>query len=208
MKLNITPAHFVELTKKGYSLDQIVMLQFINEGFDFAEVCKESVKLTGMYHSLIRKALLSETENKITTIGQELIQFVNSKTAEKIIKRKPANTEFDLWWQTYPGTNSFEYKGRKFSGDRSLRVGKDECRLKFDKILIQGEYTATQLIDALSFEILQKKESSIKTGTNKLTFMQNSLTYLNQKSYDGFIELLSKGETIKESEDKYDGVNL
>jgi len=208
MKLNITAEHLAEIIKKGYSLDQIAMVQFISEGFDFKSLCENNVKLAGIHQSLIRKALISETDEKVTTIGQELIQYLNTKLATKIIKRKPANTEFDLWWQTYPGTNSFEYKGKKFSGDRSLRVGKDECKLKFDKILIQGEYTATQLIDALSFEILQKKESSIKTGTNKLTFMQNSLTYLNQKSYDGFIELLSKGETIKQSEDKYDGINL
>jgi len=47
-----------------------------------------------------------------------------------------------------------------------LEIGKDECRLKFDKIILEGEYTAAQLISALNYELLQKKESSVATNSN------------------------------------------
>jgi hypothetical protein len=71
--------------------------------------------------------------------------------------------------------------------------------LKFDKILLEGEYTAADLIAALKFDVEQKKENSVKLGTNKLTYMQNSLTYLNQRSYEPFIELIKEGAKIDEA---------
>jgi hypothetical protein len=80
-----------------------------------------------------------------------------------------------------------------------LRQNKDECRLRFDKILLEGEYTAAELIEALKFDVLQKKESSVKSGTNRLTYMQNSLTYLNQRSYEPFIELIKEGVQIEQA---------
>ena len=73
---------------------------------------------------------------------------------------------------------------------------KDDCRLKFDKIILEGDYTATQLIAALNYEITQKKENSISSNSNRLTFMQGSSVYLNQRSYEPFIELINEGATL------------
>jgi hypothetical protein len=77
--------------------------------------------------------------------------------------------------------------------------------LKFDKILLEGDYTAAQLIEALKYEILQKKEASVTTNTNRLTFMQGSAVYLNQRSFEAYIELINEGGTIEESPDKPEG---
>jgi hypothetical protein len=79
-------------------------------------------------------------------------------------------------------------------------VKKEECKAKIDKILEEGDYTIDEIIEALEFEVLQKKENSIKTKTNKLTYMQNSFTYLNQRTFEPFIELIKEGETIKEEQ--------
>lgn len=106
---------------------------------------------------------------------------------------------FEQWWKVYPGTDTFSHKGMEFSGNRGLRVNKDECKIKFDKIVNEGEYTAEELIEALKFDVLQKKENSVKTKANKVTYMQNSLTYLNQRSFEPFIELIKEGQLIKES---------
>jgi hypothetical protein len=154
------------------------------------------MRIAAVYQALIRKGLITENDDKLTTIGKDLLEFLNAKSGAKIIKRKPATTDFEEWWKIYPGTDSFEYKGKKFTGTRAIRKGKDECRLKFDKILLEGEYTATQLIAALNYEILQKKESSLATGTNRMTFMQNSVTYLNQRAYEAYIELINEGAKV------------
>ena len=67
--------------------------------------------------------------------------------------------------QTY---DKFEYKGRSFPATRALRANKDECRTKFNKILLEGDYTSEQLVEALKYDVQSKKDNSVSTGTNKL----------------------------------------
>lgn len=205
MKLNVTPEQFEELIKRSYNLDIVYLLKLIDEQYDVTPLCKDSMRIAAVYQALIRKGLITETDDKVTILGKDLLEFLNVKSSARTIKRRPATTDFEEWWKIYPGTDSFEYKGRKFTGTRAIRKGKDECRLKFDKIMLEGEYTATQLIDALNYEILQKKESSIQTQSNRMTFMQNSVTYLNQRAYEPYIELINSGEEIKESQQKPTG---
>lgn len=165
----------------------------------------ENVKIKGIIKMLEVKGLISG--NKTTIQGKELITFVNTKQPSKLIKKKIPNEQFDEFWLAFPGTDTFEHKGRKFVGSRSLRTSKDECKLLFNKIIGEGEYTAIQLVEALKYDVLQKKEQSYKQGANKLTFMQNSATYLRQRSWEPFIELIkdNKQETIKQD---FDGVNI
>jgi len=198
MNLKITPYHFEELIKKSYSLDVIYLLKLIEQQMDVQPLCERSMKISALYQTLIRKGLISTSDEKITTEGIELLRFIETKEATKIIKRKPDTIQFEEWWKVYPGTDTFTHKGKKFTGNRGLRQNKDECRLRFDKILLEGEYTAAELIEALEFDVLQKKENSVKTGTNRLSYMQNSLTYLNQRSYEPFIELIKEGGKVIE----------
>lgn len=123
---------------------------------------------------------------------------METPSVTKLERRKDTSTEFDDWWKAYPGTDTFTHKGKSFKGVRTLRQNKEECKLKFNKILLEGEYTGKQLTDALLYDVLQKKESSVANKTNKLTYMQNSLTYLNQRTFEPIIELL--GADIKEEQ--------
>lgn len=196
MKLNVTPEQFEELIKRGYNLDTIFLLKLIDEQYDVSFLCEGSMKIASVYQSLVRKALITDVDEKLTLLGRDLLEFMNAKSDTKIVRRKPATTDFEEWWKTYPGTDSFEYKGKKFTGTRATRKGKDECRLKFDKIILEGEYTAAQLIAALNYELLQKKESSVATNSNRMTFMQNSVTYLNQRAFEAYIELINDGAKV------------
>lgn len=194
MKLNVTPENFAEIVKQGYSMDNVYMLMLIDAGYDVDAMCGDSVRLSTIKQTLLRKALISE-EGHLTVIGQGLLALAGSITAKKLVKRKPATSEFEEWWAKFPGTDNFEWKGKKFTGSRALRASKPDCQVKFDKILIEGEYTAQQLIAALEYEVYQKKEQSVKLGENKLKYMHNSLTYLNQRDFEPFIELVGKLET-------------
>jgi hypothetical protein len=205
MKLHITPQQFEELIKRSYNLDIIYLLKLIEEQYDISPLYKDSMKVASLYQSLIRKGLITDTDEKLTVLGKDLLEFVGAQGGKKIIKRKPATTDFEEWYKSYPGTDSFEYKGKTFKGTRAIRKGKDECRLKFDKILLEGDYTAEQLIAALKYEVLQKKESSLETNTNKITFMQNSVTYLNQRSFEAYIELINEGNQVEVAPDKPEG---
>lgn len=205
MKLHITPQQFEELIKRSYNLDIIYLLKLIEEQYDITPLYKDSMKVASLYQSLIRKGLITDTDEKLTVLGKDLLEFVGAQGGKKIIKRKPATTDFEEWYKSYPGTDSFEYKGKTFKGTRAIRKGKDECRLKFDKILLEGDYTAEQLIAALKYEVTQKKESSIETNSNRLTFMQNSVTYLNQRSFEAYIELINEGNQVEVAPDKPEG---
>jgi len=197
MKLDITYFHFEELLKKGYSLDVVFLLKLIEENYDVRALRDDNIKIEALYQTLVRKGLI--TEKGLTLTGKELLKFINIKEPTvRIQKKVDITSEFEEWWKAFPGTDNFTHKGKKFSGDRTLRKTKEDCQLKFDKILEEGEYTAKDLIDSLNLDVLQKKENSVKTGTNKLTYMQNSLTYLNQRSFEPFIDLLKEGYVVED----------
>jgi hypothetical protein len=178
----------------------------VEDGSDVDSLC-EAPKLKMLYQTVRRKGLLSEA-NKVTILGKELLAFLNEEKETKLPKKKKTDSDFDKWWSVYPGTDTFTYKSQSFTGTRSMRAKKEECKVKFNNILAEGDYTANELLAALEYEILQKKENSIKTKTNRLTFMQNSLTYLNQRSFEPFIELIREGKTIKESAEPLKGMDI
>ncbi len=196
MHLEINLHHFEEIIKKGYSLDIIYLLKLVEEQVDLSSIVNNSARIAALHQSLIRKGLISDNDERLTIMGKELLSFIKTEGEVKIVKKKASVDEFETWWKTFPGTDTFTHKGRKFTGSRSLRQNKEDCKIKFNKILLEGDYTAKQLTDALQYDVDQKKDASIKQGTNKLTFMQNSLTYLNQRSYEPFIELINEGVEI------------
>lgn len=147
-------------------------------------------------------------EYKLTIEGKELLAFFDTPSREKIVRIKQDADLFESWWKIYPGTDTFTHKGESFTGTRALRVNKEECKLRFDKILGEGEYTADIIIEALKFDVLQKKENSVKTKANKVTYMQNSLTYLNQRTFEPFIELIKEGAKIEESTKPVGGIDI
>ena len=206
MNIKMTFSHFEELLKSGYSLDMLFFIMLVEDGSDVDSLC-EAPKLKMLYQTVRRKGLLSET-NKVTILGKELLAFLNEEKETKLPKKKKTDSDCDKWWGVYPGTDTFTYKSQSFTGTRSMRAKKEECKVKFNNILAEGDYTANELLAALEYEILQKKENSIKTKTNRLTFMQNSLTYLNQRSFEPFIELIREGKTIKESPEPIKGMDI
>jgi hypothetical protein len=185
----------------------LCFITLVEEGNNVDEMCTDDSKMKMLYQTVRRKGLLSES-NKITIIGKQVLSFLNEKIEQPKIIKKKKESDFDKWWNQYPGTDTFTYKSQDFTGTRGMRVKKEECKLKFNNIVEEGEYTSIELIAALEYEILQKKENSIKTKVNRLTFMQNSLTYLNQRSFEPFIELIREGKTIKESAEPIKGMDI
>lgn len=207
--MQISPNQYAELIKKSYSLDHIYLLKLIEKSYDLTTLRKESIKIDNLYFSLIRKGLITEDE-KLSTEGIRILKFVHTTSEVDIpLKRRESTSSlFDEWWKEFPGTDSYEYKGKIFKGARSLRTAKDQCKAKFDKILLEGEYSAQQLIDALKLDIEQKKEKSIMENKNILTYLQNSLTYLNQRSFEPYIELLQEEKIISTKSTSFTGTDI
>ncbi len=193
MNLNLHTSHFKQIIENGYSLDMIFLLKLAEEEECLESFCNGSPKLEALYQGIYRKGLIS-VEDKLTLTGKSVLEFLTTaEDTTKFVKKRKTDDDFELWWKAYPGTDTFKYAGKSFTGTRSLRAKKDECKAKLHKILDEGEYTIKELIDALEFEINQKVNNSIKTGVNKMSFMQNSLTYLNQRTFEPFIELIREG---------------
>lgn len=192
MKIHITPQVFQEIIKKSYNLDIVYLLKLIEENYDIAPMYENSMKIDALYQSLIRKQLITD-DNKVTLLGKDLLEFIKiEKDNVTLPKRQPITTDFEEWWKNYPPTDSFTVDNQIFKGTRALRRGKEECKRKFKTILEEGTYTAEQLISALKYEVNQKIERSVKERKNILSFMQGSIPYLNQRSFEGFIQLIAE----------------
>lgn len=187
MKLDITDFHFIELQKKGYTIDIVLMLSWINKGLSIEHIIKESEKIKNIHVSMIRKGLITK-EEKITKLGLEILDFISKKTNKTFIKLKIESSDFDEWWNIFPTTDIFTYKGKNFEGTRSLRTGKEKARLLFNKMIIDGKYTKEEIINATLYDIELKKHNSYIKGSNQLTFLQNSATYLYNESFESFIK--------------------
>ncbi len=208
MKLNITPYHFEQIVKSGYTLDMVYFLKLIESGYDVNQLC-ETPKIDVLCQTVRRKGLVSESF-KLTLIGKSILGLLEEEgTPElKLVKKKTNSDDFEKWWKAYPGTDTFTYKSNAFTGSRSMRVKKDDCKSKLNAILAEGEYKIEELIAALEYEVLQKKENSVKTKSNRLTFMQNSLTYLNQRTFEPFIELIREGKQVVEDRTTSGGTDI
>lgn len=196
--IKTSPSNFVELIKKVYSLDLIFILKMIEQQMDVNSLCKESVRLSALYQTLIRKELITE-DGSLTTIGKDLLNFVSTETdGTKFIKKSSSefDEDFERFWKAFPTTDTFEHKSVKFVGSRTLRVNKEECRKRFISIVQKGVYTSKQIIDALNYDVLRKKDESVRLRVNQLKYMQNCLTYLNQESFEPYIGKTPDKSTI------------
>ena len=163
MKIDITDIHFIELQKKGITTDMVVMLGWINKDLSMDHIIKGSKKIEAIYATMVRKGLVSE-EGKITILGADILNFVAKKTNRKFEKTKVAETEFDAWWAIFPANDKFEIKGRSFGPTRAFRVKKEDCRLMFNTMILEKEFTAQEIIDATIYDVNLKKNLSYKRG--------------------------------------------
>lgn len=182
---------FKEILHIGLDINLVYILEAFNGGTDIRRHI-QSEKIEGWVQTLIRKEFLKE-DGGLTLSGKELLSSLHTegrsfRQITQEVKREVTDS-FELWWKAYPATDAFVYKSEVFKGSRSFRVKKPECKVKFNKILNEGEYKAEEMINALLMEVEQKKEESFRSKGNKLKYLPNSLTYLNQRGFEGFIEL-------------------
>lgn len=199
MKFNVTPSHFEQLLKQSYSLDHIFLLKLVEANIDIQPLTDGSMKIAGLYQSLVRKGLISDVTQEITQIGRELLTFADSEVKQPMKKLKQKSSDFDAWWNAFPSTDNFEHNGKKFSGSRGLKRNREECRIKFNKILAEGDYTADDIVNATLLDVFLKKQASVKNGDNRMSFIQNSFTYISQRSFEPFLEMIKTGVEVPPS---------
>lgn len=188
MKLDITDSHFIELHKRGYTTDMVLILYWLQQGLSIEHIINGSKKIELIYKSMIRKDLITN-DNKLSKIGIEILDFISKKTNKTFLKPKVHNTEFDKWWSIFPSNDKFTIKGKNFGPTRAFKTKKEDCKLLFDKMILNEEFTADQIINATIYDVNLKIERSYKTNSNQLKYLQNSYTYLYQKTFSGFVDM-------------------
>lgn len=183
---NIQAGDFKEVVRVGLSLDMIYIIERVLEGEDVSSFTDE--RISGIIQTLRRKGYISET-SLVTESGKALHSSLLEENKSLKLKKVTAKTEE---WQTflavYPVNNTFIWKGKKFDGDRGIRKNTDAGKLLFTKILNEGEYTVSDLCNAVVAESIQKMESSWKSGENKMKYFVNTESYLRQRGFENFIE--------------------
>lgn len=177
--------------KAGIDVNMLYMLECFDRNIDIKLDPNNMQKEASWLSALMRKNFIGG-DGIITADGKMLLLTLKTNTSFVAIKKARqavAVTEFDRWWSTYPSSDIFDYKGTKFAGSRTLKMKKDDCRKKFLEIVAEGEYSAQDLIRSLEFDVMMKKEASLRDKENKLKWFQNSLTYLNQRTFEGMVEL-------------------
>jgi hypothetical protein len=188
-QLNLTISHFSALLAENFSLDHIFLLELASKGTNIFLL--KGKRIASAVQTLNRKYLI-DADGHVTDEGFKVLNLKFNAPAVEITEIVPSR--FDDWWNVYPATDGFKHEGREFYRSRALRISKEDCKKKFDVIIAKGLYTADQIIEATKIDVETRKKASVREDKNKLTFLQNSATYLNQLSFDPFVELIGKKE--------------
>jgi len=203
----LTIEQFAQVIELGVPLEALFVMECIIQGTNPALHIK-SQRLGGITQLLTRKNYLSK-EGTITPLGKKFYDTLRCggmelEIAVKEIKDQ-SNSSFEVWWKVFPATDGFEYRGQKFEKTRALRTGESVCRILFEKNSTTTAYTAEQIIEATKAHLELVKRQSIKTGTNKMSFINNSQTYLRNRIYEAFMG--EKTESDKTEVTGYSPIN-
>lgn len=196
-------------------LNSLFLLEAFEEGVDMSKYL-EDPKMEAWRQTLVRKSLINE-QGKILNQGMLVLDLIRkqiNRKEQKLTKNvSDEETSFDRWWKAYPGTDNFSINNKFFKGTRAFRVEKDACRLLYNHLINSGEYTESELLEALRIEVENRKEESYRTGENKMKYLKNSASYLRQYAFDAYVELVRKGfksEQNKQSNqvDYSGGINI
>lgn len=182
-----------------FRFNGVAIARILSEGLDFNLIfALESEALcsnidnvnTGKFgnwrETLIRKQFLTK-EGKLSTKGAALLEDLGGMTGG-MSTYTPAVDLFSVWWNTYPPTAAFTHKGRTFESEQVKRIKKMECRKYWDEILLEGEFTAEQIIQGTKNHFEVAMDESVRKGENRVQFINNSLIYIREKLFAPFIE--------------------
>lgn len=194
-----------EIESTGLSFDQFLALYKLYSYEYGARIIEYNSDMINTYIELEDKKLIKiiTNDNGALTFhlredGKVLMDKFLSKSIEI---NKPVTTEikdknhmFEEFWMTFP--NSDEHSIYKKT--RVLKAGKDNCKRKYFEYLRQG-IKHEDIIKALRYEIKLRRDNN--NGQNKMTYMKNSLTWLNQKEFEILLETMDEDQVNNSSDD-------
>lgn len=169
---------------EGLDLNHILALEMKVSPIDWVETTHPE-KFHNWEATLIRKQFLTK-EGKLSTKGAALLSDLGGMTGG-MSTYTPAVDAFIVWWNTYPPTAGFYIGGKMFESTTVRRIKKMLCREHWNEILLEGEYTAEQIIEGTKNHFDQAMNESLRSGENKVQYIANSERYLRERMFAPFI---------------------
>lgn len=138
------------------------------------------------------------TGNLITLDGY--LQSSGQKKERKKSVFTDEDETFQKFWESYPASGSFKYRGMSFNSSRVLRSNKSICQQLFNKIISQGVVSGEQLIKAISIQVEMMKKESWESGQNKLEYLSGIEVWLRQEKFHAMLEMEEQEDTQEESQ--------
>ncbi len=192
---NLSVSHFRTMVNDHVSLDELYLLELLYNKENIWEISQTRVKI--LIAGLIRKDLINT--NGLTESGLVYYNGFYSCPEQETALGKiiPKEDLFEKWWKEYPPNDGFKVGNMVFDVTRSLKLKKEECRQKFNRIVVDGT-SAERLINALKSEVVAKKNRSLIKKENQLTYMPGTLPYLNGRKFEGFLDVEVRQTAIKD----------
>lgn len=164
----------IEVEKAGLTLEETMVLVEIEYIRNKKKLPYQTDK--SLYVKLVEEGYLSVTPDgyRITVVGYELFRAV---TGKKLLGIKAPQGNFAEFWSAFPPSD----RHGDWRRTRSLKDDKSTSNTLYNKIIKNKEATHAQILEALAYEIKDRKENSITE--NRLTFMKNSKTWLRTKQF-------------------------
>lgn len=191
----------------GISFDEFLILYKMYSYENNVRDIPYSSDMINTYLELESKNLIRiiENENGALTFflrenGTVMIDSFLDKpdTTNKTVKTpiKDKNHMFEEFWLTFPSSDEHSI----YKKTRILKAGKDACKRKYIDYIKAGA-DHNDIIKALKYEIKLRRDSN--NGQNKMTFMKNSLTWLNSKEFEIILETMEEDVDSNNSSDDW-----
>lgn len=192
-----------EREQNGLSLEEIGILQKIYDSEQAKKICHES-DILKICFDLETKGLIKVFTNQDKTLSfflREKGKLLVKEQNKPVKKDIPASTttttntdKFEEFWTTFPISDEHGIYRRS----RVLKSAKELCKKKYIFFLETGT-KHEDVIKALKYEINLRKDSNNKT--NSMTYMKNSLTWLNQREWEIILETMSEDNKSTSNDD-------
>lgn len=141
----------------------------------------------GSIQKLQRRNYLSKNQ-ELTELSIRLLEeLTNIKQSSTSLDKISPEEGFNNWWEIYPGTDMFEYKGITFPGSQAKKRFKMESKKEYIEIVKGGSYTISDINDATLLNIIQAKELSITKNESQIHYIPHSLRYLQLRCFEPFV---------------------
>ena len=164
------------LGKMGMSLNHFYVLDLLNASRESYPDAIQTLPTIRDVKLLKDRFLIDD--KGISPLGQKVYQEIAAikdgevQDTKKKIKEVVEN-RFEEFWDAYPASANFIYRGMSFKSSRALKANKQVCQMLYNSAIMVEE----------------AKKESFEIGTNKLAFLPGIEVYLRQQKYLAFADV-------------------